>query len=823
MVMTISSSYSSSPWPWAGKAETLAALSSWQLPADAQIAPLVYFSVSRWSNDNNQCINDIVSLDLSIDQWIVRSSCLCEDQLGYSGAGAFLSLLNVATSDLSDAIDQVIDSYGELSKELADSYQILVQPMLRNVRYAGVAFSHDPSTGALYRRINWSDQGDTDAITSGRAAGKMWQIAACAVNHISAESVQDNPWLLSVIKLLDGLCCALPQVALDMEFAITQDENGLWSLWLLQLRPLACQAASLSVDQQNSLLGSLYHQLTQDMQPAPFLLGKRTLYGVMPDWNPAEMIGLRPKSLALSLYREVITDTIWAYQRHNYGYRNLRSVPLMRHLYGLPYIDVRVSFNSFLPAQLPESLGSRLVDYYLDRLAHNPNLHDKVEFEIVFSCYAFDIADRLSVLSQHGFNTTEQGKIQQTLWQLTRSIIDPKQGLWQQDAAKIPLLAVRRRQLERHENLDPITHIYWLIEDTKRYGTLPFAGLARAGFIAVELLRSCVSVGALSQARYDAFMANLCTVGSAIMRDRSVLSPAAFLKRYGHLRPGTYDVTSPRYDEDPIRYFGWSTQQIDQDITEELSSLSPLPLTGQDASMSHGHDGEKWQWTDEERLLLTQQLDHHALGVNLNEFTHFIRHAIEGREWAKFHFTQNISDCLRLIARYGQAHGYDVEDIAHADIHVWLDAMVGVGDSKQQLAASIEQGKARYATSCQLHLPPLLHDAKMVFFCQWPDVEPNFITQGRVIAPVISHHQRDQLAGAIVCIPSADPGFDWLFSYPIAGFITAWGGANSHMAIRAAELKLPAVIGAGHVLYERWSQADRLVIDCALKRVEVVY
>ena len=78
------------------------------------------------------------------------------------------------------------------------------------------------------------------------------------------------------------------------------------------------------------------------------------------------------------------------------------------------------------------------------------------------------------------------------------------------------------------------------------------------------------------------------------------------------------------------------------------------------------------------------------------------------------------------------------------------------------------------------------------------------------------------LEGAIVCIPNADPGFDWLFSYPIAGLITAWGGSNSHMAIRAGELGLPAVIGAGEILYRRWSEASRLRIDCAGRQVEVL-
>ena len=101
----------------------------------------------------------------------------------------------------------------------------------------------------------------------------------------------------------------------------------------------------------------------------------------MPDWNPAEVIGARPRPLALSLYKELITDGVWAYQRSNYGYRNLRSFPLLLSFLGLPYIDVRVSFNSFIPSKLDSELANKLVNYYIEKLKKNKKMHDKVEVD----------------------------------------------------------------------------------------------------------------------------------------------------------------------------------------------------------------------------------------------------------------------------------------------------------------------------------------------------------------------------------------------------------------------------------------------------------
>ena len=105
-------------------------------------------------------------------------------------------------------------------------------------------------------------------------------------------------------------------------------------------------------------------------------------------------------------------------------------------------------------------------------------------------------------------------------------------------APKIDRLAQRLPTIGNAE-IDKVSRIYWLIEDCKRYGTLPFAGLARAGFIAVQMLQSFVGVGVLTTDETAAFMASVDTVGLRIGEDFARLSKADFLARYGHLRPGT--------------------------------------------------------------------------------------------------------------------------------------------------------------------------------------------------------------------------------------------------------------------------------------------
>ncbi len=816
------------------KAETLQRL--YQKLKYAEVLPQYAFTAGEWESDCEKIVKDFLILNWN-GKVIVRSSSLAEDTSSNSQAGKYESIANVSgIEEFRNAVDTVIGSYDDENR----MNQVLVQPMLTDVSICGVAFTLDPNTLGNYYVINYDEKGSTSAITSGNGNSNRlyykFKKKNCGQLTIEEGSVPDTVQqstattdiLVSKFaseKRMERLCLALQELEsffgqnnLDVEFAFTEADT----LYVLQVRTLCLQEETADRDTQEKQLQRIEEKIRQAQKKKPFLCGEKALYSVMTDWNPAEMIGIRPKPLALSLYHEIITDNVWAYQRDNYGYRNLRSFPLMVDFGGLPYIDVRVSFNSFVPAGLEEELSDKLVNYYLDRLVENPAKHDKAEFDIVFSCYTFDLPQRIRVLRDYGFSEEEVDKIVVALRDVTNNIIDHESGLWRKDYGKIQTLNERYDEI-MDSDFNKMEKVYWLLEDCKRYGTLPFAGLARAAFIAVQILRSLVTCGIFTEADYEAFMSGINSVSSDMNHDFAELSQRAFLRKYGHLRPGTYDITSLRYDEAPELYFEWNTKMADN-----MGNEAGVSANGN--QVSEGIDGkeeekEAFRLSLRQLCLLKDKLHENGLANDILELMDFIKTVIEGREYGKFAFTRNLSMALKLIGEIGREYGISKEECAFLHIHDIYELYASAGDVPTSFRRSIQKGKRDYKLAGSITLPPMIISQEDVMSFYYPNSEPNYITSQRTIGEVLvleAGHCAEDLRDKIILIPSADPGYDWIFSQQIKGFITMFGGANSHMAIRAGELSIPAVVGVGAKDFEKYKGAKMLEIDAGGKLVRVL-
>lgn len=760
----------------------------------SQVLPVFRFTVDSYQKSAKEIISKIRQ-KFHCEKLIIRSSAFSEDSFDKSNAGHYLSVLNISLNDdkaIYLAIDQIIASYNK--PDILD--EVFVQPMLQDIAACGVAFTADMDTLAPYYVINYDESGHTNSITSG-APGAFKTFIQVKESPVSSR----YPQMARLITALKEIEVLFENNKLDIEFAFTKKGE----LYILQVRPITTtNKEDLSGLNIKDALFKVYNKVIKLSNFHPNLLGHRTVFGVMPDWNPAEIIGLKPKHLSLSLYKELITDTIWAFQRDNYGYRNLRSHPLLVSFLGVPFIDVRIDFNSFIPKKLKEETAQKLAEFYIDKLIKTPSYHDKVEFKIVHSCFYFNLHNRLKELQEFNFTLDEIKQIEISLLELTNQVINPINGLYKKDIEKIEQLKLKYENIV-NSDLAIIDKIYWLIEDCKRYGTLPFAGIARAAFIATQLLRSMVEVEIITNEDYNKFLNSHNTITSNLHSDLHLycnekITRTEMITKYGHLRPGTYEIMSLRYDENFEEYFS------------TLPPIKELP--------------NKFSFSSNQITSIDSYLKQSGLMVTSEQLFAFIKDAIEGREYSKYVFTRSLSKVLQMIEELGKKVNVDRESMAFVDIKTIMN-LYTVLDHRHLniiLEQDITKNKEFYNFTKAVKLPSLIVEAEDVYGYYLQEEEPNFITLKKIKSSIILEKDLKQMnpEGKIVFIKSADPGYDFLFSKKIAGLITQFGGANSHMAVRCAELGIPSVIGAGEKKFKDWQKARVLEIDAANKQVKIL-
>jgi choline kinase/phosphohistidine swiveling domain-containing protein len=775
------------------KSETLARLES--LVESCHIGKQESFTAQQWGEDGHKILARIEST-FGHTKLIVRSSSKSEDNWDSSSAGAFESILDVDSTDekeLIRAINLVVTSYGEGQQ---GSDQVLVQEFLQSVVSAGVVFTCTLESGAPYYRFNFDDKTQsTESVT----AGTHSDLRTVLVSKFEPELLATTaPELLPVLKAVQELELLLGYDKLDIEYAIATDGT----VHVFQVRPIVVNHDNYDIDFKK-IEESIKNDVTRYrvlQSKSPFIEGEKTIFANMPDWNPAEIIGTKPKPLAFSLYQQLITNDVWALQRAEFGYRNVAPHPLIVSFSGQPYVDVRASLNSFLPATLSAEAASRIVTAYVQVLSNNPHFHDKIEFEVAFTVWTPNFRElAIRRLSSYGVLLKDIDELECGLKQITCNAL----SRLERDISSVIKLNERREQIV-NSPISNIDKVYALLVDCRVYGTLAFAHAARAGFVAMTILKFLASAGGISDQRRLSFLNSFDTVAGEFDNDKNAylngrLSQEALIGKYGHLRPGTYEVVTKAYWEDPQQYI--------------------LPTEMKDTECSK----VKFSFTNEEKCSLANFLCELGSQVETNDLTQYLVEATQSREKVKFDFTKNLSKCLDYCIDIGVEYDLnraEVSYLTYSDLENLKLNLI----TPQSLRDSIARRKDNYLLTKVIELPSLIACESQFYSFERLSSQPNFVGSTQIIGQlvVLSGKSEVNLTGIIVMVPQADPGYDWLFGHEIAGLITQYGGANSHMAIRSAEMGLPAAIGVGEKLYDTLLSAKIIELDCVNQVIRVI-
>ena len=704
-------------------------------------------------------------------QLAVRSS-KHNETAGLPGqAGRFRSFGPVdadSRAALRRAIKSVLQSYGDLHEADAVMLQVWVDNTTATIGVTSADSTPYCGTATLSYYVGES----TSAITAGWTnVQRFWLTTNTPPSKLWPSAVR------RAFVLLARLEATLKRTALELEIAV--DARG--RLRLLQVTPSTRNLAQPSARIASALQEKRWAQAEREFEKRTLArdgeLGRKPLFGLMPDWNTAELLGEHPRPLAASLFEDLIANKIWRQARINLGYRRSAVQPLLGFIAGRPYVDVRASLNSLIPDGTSDATSRLVIEGSINKLRQKPELHDRVESDLFPTCMGFANEGALQ-LSAAGLSKAEQ-----RAWSAAMLTMEPD---WQQFSAQAHAFdgTAELVQTVVNETCNETANAADLLRALgfiRGYLALSFAMHARLAFVARFQLASLVTAGALSQQRLDKILSCISVINSM---------DGLNARNAGVLRPATFDIRVQ-----PI-----GSIFVNENSTDAKLACPPL--------------------TTREYRAVTALLRPLMLNTDADAWLDMALWRIELREFAKYRLSLAVSRWLSALTSWGQRRDLSVDELSFLRLKKISDKC-----DPDDLRHIIARNSKRYDDEGSIKMPLLVANRADIRANTEPALRPTFLGRGRLsgaLCVIDRHTGAAQIApGSVVLIRAADPGFDWIFAYPFAALVTCYGGPHSHMAVRCAELNVPCVLGCGETVHTALSVATGATIDFELGHLAV--
>ena len=238
------------------------------------------------------------------------------------------------------------------------------------------------------------------------------------------------------------------------------------------------------------------------------------------------------------------------------------------------------------------------------------------------------------------------------------------------------------------------------------------------------MLRGFVNKGIITNQQKDDFLNSVETIAGEIVDDMNAVLAGnkhqeLFLKKYGHLRPGSYDITSYNYREKPEYYF-------------------PTGSTKKAGNISNSDAHLNFEFDDQTLGMIAQEIDRMELNTNVDQLLKFIKEATASREYAKFQFTKNLDAVLGLIAEWGKTYGFDRAQLSYLFIKdiLHLNKFTVAKDPLNYLNQKIQEGKNWYQESNKIETPQIITSPQDLDIIEHNVAEPNYVTSNMVTAQI---------------------------------------------------------------------------------------